>query len=41
MTVAFRPIPRQERLKLALARAKMLAVRAARAEAELRPTTAG
>jgi hypothetical protein len=40
MAVPLRPIPRDERLRTAIARAKTLAARAARAEAELRPTSA-
>jgi hypothetical protein len=39
MAAVFRPIPREERLKLAIARARTLAARAAKAEAQLRPTT--
>ena len=38
MALTLRPIPRDERLKAAIARAKTLAARAARAEAQLRPT---
>jgi hypothetical protein len=40
MAGSFRPMLRDERLKLAIARAKSLAMRAAKAEAQMRPAGA-